>query len=58
MYYFGNRKKEKEYKQVDKTSSWTNHFKVKRLDGTILMDLGNWYTIRESFKAQWKEPKK
>jgi exonuclease SbcC len=20
----------------------------------LLMDLGNWYTIRESFKAQWK----
>jgi exonuclease SbcC len=20
----------------------------------VLMDLGNWYTIRESFKAQWK----
>jgi exonuclease SbcC len=28
--------------------------KSKRLDGKILMDLGNWYTIRESFKAQWK----
>jgi exonuclease SbcC len=23
----------------------------------VLMDLGNWYTIRESFKTQWKEPK-
>jgi hypothetical protein len=21
---------------------------------TFLMDLGNWYTIQESFKAQWK----
>jgi exonuclease SbcC len=32
--------------------------KSKRLDGTILMDLGNWYTIRESFKAQWKTQNK
>jgi exonuclease SbcC len=28
--------------------------KSKRLDGTILMDLGNWYTIQGIFKAQWK----
>jgi exonuclease SbcC len=47
-------KKEKEYKQELTKLKLNKHFKVKRLDGTILMDLGNWYTIRESFKAQWK----
>jgi exonuclease SbcC len=31
--------------------------KSKRLDGTILMDLGNWYTIRESLKHNGKELK-
>jgi exonuclease SbcC len=57
MYYFGNRKERKEYKQeLTKLQAELTTLKSKRLDGTILMDLGNWYTIRESF-SNGKEPK-
>jgi exonuclease SbcC len=48
-------KKEKEFKQEStKLQTELITLKSKRLDGTILIDLGHWYTIRESLKAQWK----
>jgi exonuclease SbcC len=55
MYYFLKpKRKKKEYKQeLTKLQAELTTLKSKRLDGTILMDLG-WYTIQESFKAQWK----
>jgi exonuclease SbcC len=44
---FRNRKERKEYKQeLTKLQAELTTLKSKRLDGTILMDLGNWYTIQ------------
>jgi exonuclease SbcC len=56
MYYFETEKKRKE-QELTKLQAELTTLKSKRLDGTILMDLGNWYTIRESFKHNGKEPK-
>ncbi|MFB0911495.1 MAG: hypothetical protein QMA99_11245, partial [Flavobacterium sp.] len=48
-------KKEKEFKQeLTKLQTELTALKSKRLDGNVLMEVGNWYTIRESFKTQWK----
>jgi exonuclease SbcC len=46
-------KKERIKQELTKLKPELTTLKSKRLDGTILMDLGNWYTIRE-LKAQWK----
>jgi exonuclease SbcC len=44
---FWKPKKRKEYKQeLTKLQAELTTLKSKRLDGTILMDLGNWYTIQ------------
>jgi exonuclease SbcC len=52
------KRKKKEYKQeLTKLQAELTTLKSKRLDGTILMDLGNWYTIRESFSTMERNPK-